>query len=106
LPLPLPLPGAFSQGVKRLRFEAGTYLHQVPKFKDEWSYTSTHLIHLHFMVLDYIKGQLYLFTTTLKTKQSKKKENCYPVIRQLTIVLEESELQPNTCQNSWPLDAI
>jgi hypothetical protein len=44
------VPGVLSLGVKRPGREAD-HLHIVPRSKNEWSYTSTHPIRLHSMVL-------------------------------------------------------
>jgi hypothetical protein len=42
--------GALSLGVKRPGREADHHLHQVPRSKNTWSYTSTPPIHLHGVV--------------------------------------------------------
>jgi hypothetical protein len=55
--------GALSLGVKRPRREADHSPPSSAEVTNVWIYTSTPPIRLHGVVLSYVQGQLYLYTT-------------------------------------------
>jgi hypothetical protein len=53
--------GSLSLGAKRPSVKLTIHLHLVPRLKNVWSYTSTHPIYLHGMVLSVQGLYLYLY---------------------------------------------